>query len=454
MTKKITKLTPEEEALIPVYYQKWHKNLNFCEPIDKEEVTLALKSAYRIIDMKEAEIIFFDSPFAAVDNIVSAIIQKIETTSSVNRRRVDQTTAKLGDTCNQLGNSSWRFWFAVERKIWDMCCESGLITVRDESSWQDQIFKKIEDNLELELNDRIGITLLRKIRSIFFQRKQEPLMEIIIDYCQQQIREILLQKTNLMFDYLIGEDSVDKMLQEIIYNYHYRNRPNKSIFDSWHNRAAFIDFCVSVLNCPINQNKWSLFQSLLKQWDSMFQKCDWLFAFEDICLVCNRPLIFSCDNQNRLHGEGSPAIQFADGYTIYAHHGVSLPKSYGEILPNQWHPEWILSETNTALKKLLIQNIGYKRICQELPSVVLDTWQEYTLLEIEYYQEEIVESEDDFDFEAASESECEDPGFEPMYLLKMTASDTGGIDVWRVPPTIKSAKEAITWVNWGISPEE
>ena len=43
---------------------------------------------------------------------------------------------------------------------------------------------------------------------------------------------------------------------------------------------------------------------------------------------------------------------------------------------------------------------------------------------------------------------------EPMCLLKMTCPSTGHIHALRVPPTARSAREAIRWVNGSIDPEE
>jgi len=39
-------------------------------------------------------------------------------------------------------------------------------------------------------------------------------------------------------------------------------------------------------------------------------------------------------------------------------------------------------------------------------------------------------------------------------LLKMTCPSTGHIHALRVPPNVRSAKEAIRWVNWDIDPAE
>ncbi|MEH2116185.1 hypothetical protein [Nostoc sp.] len=43
---------------------------------------------------------------------------------------------------------------------------------------------------------------------------------------------------------------------------------------------------------------------------------------------------------------------------------------------------------------------------------------------------------------------------EPIYLLKMTCPSTGRIHALRVPPNIQSAHQAISWVNWGVDPED
>ena len=66
-----------------------------------------------------------------------------------------------------------------------------------------------------------------------------------------------------------------------------------------------------------------------------------------------------------------------------------------------------------------------------MQAVVIDTWREYTLLKIDSNIDE-----------------------EKIYLLKMTCPSTNKIHALRVPPNVNSAREAITWVNWGIDPEE
>lgn len=94
------------------------------------------------------------------------------------------------------------------------------------------------------------------------------------------------------------------------------------------------------------------------------------------------------------------------------------------------------AENNAEVGRVLFQAIGYRKSCQELPAIELDTWQEYTLWQINNQVD-----------------------VEPIYLLKMTCPSTGYIHALRVAPQVRSSKRAsltasaaISWVNWGIEP--
>jgi internalin A len=188
----------------------------------------------------------------------------------------------------------------------------------------------------------------------------------------------------------------------------------------------FTEFFISKFGVTLDQKSQEIFHC--KQ--QLFEECGWILPFEKVCLICDRPLHLRFDAENQLHAEGEPAIAFADGYSLYFHHGVKLPEQYGKVHPDLWQAEWLLSEENAELRRLLIERIGYDRICQQLQAVELDSWQEYTLLKID------------------------DADVEPIYLLKMTCPSTGHIHALRVRPDLESAQEAIRWVNWDIDSEE
>ncbi|MBD2197325.1 MULTISPECIES: DUF6745 domain-containing protein [Calothrix] len=177
------------------------------------------------------------------------------------------------------------------------------------------------------------------------------------------------------------------------------------------------------LSVALPEEKYNLFCNYMQQ-------VGWMFPYEGVAIAIQRPSIRR-NSAGEIHGEGIPAIEFPDGFGVYAYRGINLPEQYGKVHPTNWRGEWLLEQRNAELRRVLIQGIGYERICQDLQAKECDRWQEYTLLQIE--------SEIDV---------------EPIHLLKMTCPSTDFIHVLRVPPDINSAREAIRWVNWGIDPTE
>jgi hypothetical protein len=87
--------------------------------------------------------------------------------------------------------------------------------------------------------------------------------------------------------------------------------------DLWKYQACLYDFCISVLGLECNLEYWQIFQSLVTE-------TGWIYPFPKVCLVCDRPIKLLLDEENRLHADGESALEFADGFCIYAHHGVRV----------------------------------------------------------------------------------------------------------------------------------
>jgi leucine-rich repeat protein SHOC2 len=121
---------------------------------------------------------------------------------------------------------------------------------------------------------------------------------------------------------------------------------------------------------------------------------------------------------------------------------------------SDWKSEWLLDEENAEIRRILIEQIGYEKICEELNAIHLDSWREYILLKIHgiqpvYTTIEYIGSEAGGFIDGTALSHRE-----PMVLLKMTCPSTQHIHILRVPPEMNSAEAAITWVNHGIHPDE
>ncbi len=418
----IEKLTREQEALIPVIREKW-KNIAFStEPIDRQQVTEAIKAAYALIGRNEPKIIIFDSPLAVILELTSSLDNKIESKIFKNSTGLKKFTfvQVSGELEPQLFSgliTPFMLSSQVEEQLKEQLLYS-LSNLKDEVIFVmkqelNVFIDKLNKQLESELENELLNTPLTQQSTLQWKN---DLHKFNWNRLPAKVKQTWMQ--------LNGDPQVNAKLARLV---QIRNKIVYGGIDcaEWALEGSCFDFKFSVLNLePESSKKWEIFQSIVKS-------CGWIFPFEEMCFVCDRPQILSFDSQNRLHAEGSPAIQFADGFSLYCHHGVLLPEQYGKVHPNEWRSQWLLEEQNAELRRVLIQGIGYERICQELQASELDNWQEYALLKINADVDE-----------------------EEIYLLKMACPSTGHIHVLRVPPTIQSAREAISWVNWGVDPED
>ncbi|MBD1937735.1 DUF6745 domain-containing protein [Microcoleus sp. FACHB-68] len=345
---KIEKLTPAQEALIPLYQEKWREISLATQPIDRKKASETVKEAYALIGLPEPEILFYDSPYEALN-----ILKKKHHQFCPNR------------------------WSSLSNQL-----KSQLL-----SQLESELLSQVDNQLLTQLENQLRQTLKEQLWENFYPQLKR--------YLEPDIGNSFL---NLAFS-----ESVKS--------------------ETWAASGSLFDFCITVLDCNLTEKSWSLFQSLVKN-------TGWIFYYNKTAIVCNRPVKLAFDSENRLHGEGEAALQYADGFSLYSYHGVTLPEKYGKLQPHQWQAQWLIEERNAEVRRVLVQEIGYGRICQELQAEALDSWQEYTLLKIE------------------------NADVEPIFLIKMTCPSTGCIYALRVPPDVQSAREAISWVNWGVDAAE
>ena len=378
---KVKKLTPEQAALIPVYRQKWRAKSLSTGPINRSQAEETIKSAYSAIGLKAPKIILVDRPYEAADLILS---------------RVDNPSSELRSQ--------------FERKL-----RSQL-----EKQLRGYLGSQLETELQSELQTQRSARLYTQLQTQMWEAHRNYLAGFIAS--QLPPEEVFNEPSRDFYWQRLGRKLFSNCIQPVW----------------WAAYGSFLDFCISVLNLPHSYAiNWIVFQSIVRD-------CGLIYPYDKVCIVCEKPLAkpskriaLSVDSNYRLHAEGTPAVQFADGVSIYAYHGVVLPEWYGRLHPDHWQSKWVLKEQNAEVRRALIQGITYDRICQELEVTELDSWQEYTLLSIEF--------DDDFDWVGNAK---------PVYLLKMTCPSTGHIHALRVPPDVRSALEAIRWVNWDITPEE
>jgi leucine-rich repeat protein SHOC2 len=123
---------------------------------------------------------------------------------------------------------------------------------------------------------------------------------------------------------------------------------------------------------------------------------------------------------------------------------INLPRRYWTKF-SEWKPQWLLDERNTEIRRILIERVGYEKICEELEAETIDSWREYVLIKIDIFTSQSFSFQDFMGLNVPETT---------ILLLKMTCPSTAHVHILRVPPEITSAESAITWVNHDIHPDE
>jgi hypothetical protein len=176
------------------------------------------------------------------------------------------------------------------------------------------------------------------------------------------------------------------------------------------------DFLISTLELNIiSMSSWQLFKCLNEQ-------MGWYNPLVDICIICDRPRIMNFDEKRELHMDGAPAVEYADGFSVYAFHGTVLPKKYGEIPSNKWDPCWLLEKTSDKMRRTLLSGMSFESIRDTLNLKEIDSSKEYRLWTVEN----------------------ETKG-KPIVLL--TKETDQGIVTDSVAARLKKVKKAVEWLH-------
>jgi hypothetical protein len=87
------------------------------------------------------------------------------------------------------------------------------------------------------------------------------------------------------------------------------------------------------------------------------RSCGWWWPHRSAVVLCERPLRLLRDHAGRLHGEGGPAVVYPDGWSVWAWHGVSVPRRVIEQ-PQALAPAEVLAEPDPEVRQVMIEMAG------------------------------------------------------------------------------------------------
>ncbi|GEM_PF-3455684 len=81
-------------------------------------------------------------------------------------------------------------------------------------------------------------------------------------------------------------------------------------------------------------------------------------------VISERPLVVRLDNEGRLHAEDGPALAWADGFALWVFHGVNVPEHVA-CDPSRITIAGIDAEPNAEVRRVMIERFGVERLLRE-----------------------------------------------------------------------------------------
>lgn len=106
----------------------------------------------------------------------------------------------------------------------------------------------------------------------------------------------------------------------------------------------------------------------------------WWLPHQHICWMAERHRRVCRNGAGQLHNDAGPAVEYPDGFAIWALHGVRVPPELVQTPAEQMDPRLLLTDTNAEVRRERVRKIGIERVCAALTTKVLDTHGDYELL--------------------------------------------------------------------------
>jgi hypothetical protein len=270
--QQVSELTAQQKALLGEYKQKWQQVAYSTQPIDQEKATQAIEAVYKQLSkVEDFDIYFFRSPASVAD--LSFFNKVYPTENCYNPKKLSNLIRKINNRLRSKWIGSSIFHEIVLPLI-------GMVGKQLDVALRDYLNEELI--FESYLNGLIAVNLKDK-------EKLSPIWKVAKANQRQRLEEMWM----------------------------YIAAPGLVVPSSECSTCCVLDYCISELGCTYDEHLWQILKAFVTE-------CGWTFFYQDFCFACDRPIKIILDDRNRPHAENEAAIEFSDGFKIFAKHGYSV----------------------------------------------------------------------------------------------------------------------------------
>ena len=193
-------------------------------------------------------------------------------------------------------------WSQVREPVLDPVLDQVLGQVRN------QVMGQVIDQVMGQVIDQVLWQVMGQVREQVRSQVREQVLEQVRDRVLVPVREQALRQVRSQALWQV-RSQVGELIQEAAYGQHDVNW--LAFFD------AFREFGISEAE-------------KLQGLNQIAENAGWFWTMSEFCIITERPISIHRDDNNRLHNPDGLAIEYPDGFGVYALHGVTVDKKYIE----------------------------------------------------------------------------------------------------------------------------
>jgi len=144
----------------------------------------------------------------------------------------------------------------------------------------------------------------------------------------------------------------------------------------YYGAPSYVSFFTDICKLELSQDIMERAEAYRKVCESV----NYIWANKNFVIVCERPQMINRDSEGRLHSETSKAIEYPDGWGLYAIGGVVVDE-YIVMRPQEITIVKIEAEGNQEVKRVMIERYGVGRYLVNSNAKKLDESEYGTLYE-------------------------------------------------------------------------
>ena len=272
MANKIEKLTPEQEAMMPAWRDKWIEIGLKTGECDKERFERGIRVAYKKANIPFPEkIVYVKSPMiGAIASILA---------NGIYHKKMNNPTASAVDSSVSSAVGS-----AVRSAV-----HSAIDSTVDSA-----VRSAVGSAVGSSVDSAVGSAVTNTINNI---------------------------SNNIYVEVFAKLKSFYQLTKENIINWHYW-LGGQFWVGGWYNSNSSVSFFIEVCGLKLSKDLMERYEA----YRDINESVNYVWANRNFVMVCERPKAIRRNDDGQLHSDQKMAIEYPDGWGLYALDGVVLPE--------------------------------------------------------------------------------------------------------------------------------